>query len=205
MIRKTVLLAAAILIAANPFHADAKETCPPCPQIGRTSSLIEGGYGSSGSCSLIGKDLVLTCVHVLRGECRVLIDGEVYKTEIVALDLKNDWAILRLDRECPLDPLSVASGMPDEGEKLWGFGYGPFPEGELWGVNRCVWKDGKLYGRFYPGDSGGALCDNEGRIIGVCTSFVPSTGTCNGHGIGQLKSFIDKYKDHAGQGVVVQR
>lgn len=204
MLRSFILVAAALLIAVSPASLSAKEPCPPCPQVGQTSSLIEHGYGSSGSCSLVGKDLVLTCVHVLRGETRVLIDGKVYKTKIVAMDLLNDWALLRLDRECPLDPLTIASGIPEEGEKLWGFGYGPYSEGR-WGVNRVVWKKGLLYGRFYQGDSGGPLCDAEGRVIGVCTSYVPSTGTCNGHGIGQLKSFVDKFRNHQGQGVVVQR
>lgn len=188
-----------ILGAAAP---SSKVPVPPCPQVGIVVFPFHG-MASSGSCSLVAKDVILTCCHVIRGsEATVLIDGQKRTAKLIAMDFKNDWCLMRLDKSLDMSPLKVSPDVPSEGEKLYGFGFGPYSQGR-WGCNRLVYRGGKVWGRFHSGDSGGPLCNSDGDVVGVCTSYTES-GYANGWSVGHVKGFVDKYKGHRGSPVVVE-
>jgi S1-C subfamily serine protease len=175
----------------------SKVVVPPCPQVGVVMFSFHD-MQSSGSCSLVASDVILTCCHVIRGNsAKVVIDNKLMDATLIAMDFENDWCLMRLEKKLDIAPLKVSPDTPEDGEKLYGFGFGPFGNGQRWGCNRLVYKDGKVLGRFHSGDSGGPLCDSQGDIVGVCTSYT-SFGTANGWSVGKIKGFVDKYKGHQG-------
>lgn len=194
-----LLLCLSFLVGAA--APSSKVAVPPCPQVGIVMFKFHD-MQSNGSCSLVSKDVILTCCHVIRGsEAMVAINNELFNAKLMAMDFENDWCLMRLDRPVDLAPLRVSGEMPEEGEKLYGFGFGPFSGGR-WGCNRLVYKNGVVHGRFHSGDSGGPLCNSEGDIIGVCTSYT-ETGKAMGWSVGKIKSFVEKYKGHRGEPAVV--
>ena len=144
----------------------------------------------TGSGSVLGPDLVVTNAHVVAGadEVRVVLQpgGDPLEARVVAFDGSRDLAVLSvpgMDR--PVLPLVEA----DLGQQGAVFGY---PGGgdltlstfEVGDVRTASGRD--IYGddgtsrellflasSLHPGDSGAALVDPEGQVVGVAFAIAP--------------------------------
>lgn len=157
------------------------------------------GYGVEGSGWVAGRDLVVTNAHVVAGETatRVQVGGEGRRlpAEVVAFDVKNDVAVLRVNG-LGLRPLRLAPPRAGEAAAVIGFPQnGPLDiEPARTGTTRRVISSDaynrgpvertvttfRVYVR--PGNSGGPAVNADGRV--VSTIFASRTDSDNaGYGI----------------------
>jgi S1-C subfamily serine protease len=142
-----------------------------------------------GSGFVAGPDVIVTNAHVVAGTTALAVersDGSQVPARVVLFDPATDVAVLRapgLDR----DPLVLVT--PDEGDRGGVFGYtgggelqiSPF---EVARVTTAVGSDIYdeqstrrevlfLASELAPGDSGAALADPAGRVIGLAFAIAP--------------------------------
>lgn len=147
--------------------------------------------GWSGSGFALNQGHIVTNYHVVEEAKTILIKGIKgdFKTElrakVVATDKVNDIAILKIDDErfkgFGTIPYKVKREMSDVGESVWALGY---PMTDVMG-EEVKFTDGKISSRtgiqgdmsvyqisvpIQPGNSGGALFDNNGNIVGITSS-----------------------------------
>jgi S1-C subfamily serine protease len=142
-----------------------------------------------GSGFFVADDLVVTNAHVVAGqdESEVeLADGSTLDAEVVAFDPERDLAVLRTsDEGGPALPLRDAE-VGDTGGVFGHPGGGPleispFRVGdEITAVGRDIYDGGStsrevlvLASDLAPGDSGSALVDPAGQVIGVAFAVAP--------------------------------
>lgn len=167
-----------------------------------------GGLGSGrsmqnslGSGVILTKDgYVVTNNHVVGGadEVRVVLnDKREYDAEIVFLDAQSDLAILKLDGAANLPVLDLRdSDTLEVGDLVLAIG-NPFGVGQTVtsGIVSALARTGGArrrggVGGYFiqtdaavnPGNSGGALVDMSGRLVGVNTAIVSRSGGSNGIG-----------------------
>ena len=142
-----------------------------------------------GSGFVVGDDLVVTNAHVVAGEGSTDVqrsDGTRVGADVVAFDANRDLAVLRapgLDRPA----LSIASADSGDVGGVYGHpGGGPL-EISPFEIAQEVRAQGRdIYGRrrtersvFFlaaelaPGDSGSALVDPDGQVVGVAFAIAP--------------------------------
>lgn len=147
--------------------------------------------GWSGSGFALNQGHIVTNYHVIEDAKTILIKGVKgdFQTElrakVVATDKINDLAILKIDDErfkgFGAIPYKVKREMSDVGESVWALGY---PMTDVMG-EEVKFTDGKISSRtgiqgdmsvyqisvpIQPGNSGGALFDNNGNIVGITSS-----------------------------------
>lgn len=147
--------------------------------------------GWSGSGFALNQGHIVTNYHVIEDAKTILVKGIKgdFKTElkakVVATDKVNDIAILKIDDErfkgFGTIPYKVKREMSDVGESVWALGY---PMTDVMG-EEVKFTDGKISSRtgiqgdmsvyqisvpIQPGNSGGALFDNNGNIVGITSS-----------------------------------
>ncbi len=150
------------------------------------------GFVRIGSAFLVAEDALVTAYHVVVGTDRVRVElpgGQQLTTdEVWAIDPVRDVAVLRVDpaavRRAGLTPLPLAplneqgaagdpaftAGWPDGAQQPGvGLRYPTLHPGE--GEAILVSSN-----RVRPGDSGGALLDRQGRVLGVVTSGRTAAG-----------------------------
>ncbi|OYD16260.1 hypothetical protein CH330_03345 [candidate division WOR-3 bacterium JGI_Cruoil_03_51_56] len=163
------------------------------PTLGRRKSGSVGSVVSSGTGIVLSDEgLVATCYHVVEeatGIDVVFPGSRVSRAaEVIVHDAENDLAILSVDGFEPTDiaskrvPFSFATaGEVKLGQEAFTLG---FPLGDVMGCTPrlSAGRVSSLYGlqddpRLYqisnplqPGNSGGALFDTKGRLIGVVVS-----------------------------------
>ncbi len=142
-----------------------------------------------GSGFVAGPGLVVTNAHVVAGEDETVVqrsDGSEVRARVVAFDPNRDLAVLRAD---DLDRPSLDRGSIEEGGVGAVFGH---PGGEAlraapFEVGDAVTATGKdIYDRqrterevlilssaLRPGDSGAALIDPAGQVVGVAFAIAP--------------------------------
>lgn len=128
------------------------------------------GLQSAGSCVMVDATHALTAAHVV-GSSEAVIkanDGDV-AAKVVAIDLYHDRALLRADREITTKWRVLREDMPVDGETVFAIGFG----GRGYGYTRGQARGGKLTGSAIPGDSGGPVCDQQGRVVGIITGYSP--------------------------------
>lgn len=142
-----------------------------------------------GSGFVVSDDVVVTNAHVVAGQERVEVtkpDGKRLPATVSVFDPKRDLAVLRIDK-LALSPLG--RGTAEEDSKGAVFGHPGGQEAVRAAPARIsdeVLADGKdIYGKdterqvfilaanLQSGDSGGALVDTEGLVVGVAFAIAP--------------------------------
>jgi S1-C subfamily serine protease len=169
---------------------------------GEACSRIQEGSGF-----FVGPDLVVTNAHVVAGETGTeveLADGRTFDATVVAFDPERDLAVLRTDGEAQALSLRAAStgdtggvfGHPGGG----GLEVSPFRVAEeITAVGRDIYDQGStsrdvlvLASDLAPGDSGSALVDPQGQVIGVAFAVAPDKpGVAYALAISELRDVLD--------------
>src|SRR5690606_13850085 len=135
------------------------------------------------------EDLVVTNAHVVAGEDEStveLADGSTLDADVVAFDPDRDLAVLRTDGAGG-PPLSLRDAeVGDVGGVFGRPGGGPLEispfrvADEITAVGRDIYDSGStsrevlvLASELAPGDSGSALVDPAGEVIGVAFAVAP--------------------------------
>ncbi|MGI6029063.1 MAG: S1C family serine protease [Candidatus Heteroscillospira sp.] len=170
------------------------------PSIVAITAELENGYYSWGTGVIFSGDgYIITNSHVLDGavEAKVTLqDDSEYPARLVGCDSTSDLAVIKIDAEglTPADFGSsdklrvgddvVAIGNP-MGEEL----RGTMTDGIVSAINREVYMDGNTMtliqtnAQINEGNSGGALIDMSGRVIGI-TNMKMMSYTSSVEGLG---------------------
>jgi S1-C subfamily serine protease len=170
---------------------------------GEACSRIQEGSGF-----FVGPDLVVTNAHVVAGESGTeveLADGRTLDASVVAFDPERDLAVLRTDGEAPALSLRDA----DTGDVGGVFGHpgggglevSPFRVAEeITAVGRDIYDQGStsrdvlvLASDLAPGDSGSALVDPQGQVVGVAFAVAPDKpGVAYALAISELREVLER-------------
>jgi serine protease DegQ len=131
---------------------------------------------------------VVTNNHVVAGADNVRVafaDGERVAAEVRASDPRSDLAVLRVERD-DLPPARFADELPDVGELAVAMGNplgfeNSVTAGIISGLHRAVpgGQDTALVDLLQtdapisPGNSGGALVDADGEVVGINSAYLP--------------------------------
>ena len=164
----------------------------PVPNNGSNSSReTEQGYGSGVIISPDG--YIVTNAHVVDSASKlvvILAGGEEVEATLVGVDDVTDLAVLKIDKK-NLTSISLGdSAKARVGETVLAIGnpmgqelYGSVSKGIISATNRQVTIDGHVYTMLQTdtainaGNSGGALVNLKGELIGICSSKMVSAGT----------------------------
>jgi S1-C subfamily serine protease len=150
------------------------------------------GLGSGVVVNLDGD--ILTSLHVVDGASHIKLtffDGSTSPAQIVATQAEDDIAVVRATKPPPmLIPATLGNpGAVRQGSEAYALGspfglYGSVSAGVISGLDRSYTdqRTGRtLTGLFQidaavnPGNSGGALVDRDGHLIGIVTALVNPT------------------------------
>ena len=158
--------------------------------------------GGSGSGSIIDKrGYILTNVHVISGATKIyvsLYDGSQYEATVVGTDIDSDLAVIKFDPPEGLTLKTISFGDSTKllvGQKVIAIG-NPFgmertmTTGIVSGLGRPIQNSNNRIIRnmiqtdaaINPGNSGGPLLDTNGRMIGINTMIMSSSGSSSGVG-----------------------
>ena len=152
----------------------------------------EGGLGSGVVVNLDGD--ILTSLHVVADATEIALtfaDGTKSSGVVVATQPEDDIAVVRATQP-PANLFPAVLGNPDavrQGSEAYAMGspfglYGSMSVGVISGLDRSFQIPGSdqvLTGLFQidaavnPGNSGGALTDREGHVIGIVTALINPT------------------------------
>lgn len=182
MIRTAIIrtLAVLFLLAALDGHANAQrvflQPAGPYSGIGRVEVDLGNGAKAAGSCILLDDMHALTAAHCACGSVMtVQVNGLTIRGKVIAMELKNDWALVRLPEPIPgvkgvmirQEPLRV-------GERVYAYGYGS--EYGRFGSVSGTYQGEHITGTLVEeGDSGGPILDSQGRLVGVVMGYVVQT------------------------------
>lgn len=158
--------------------------------------------GGSGSGSIIDKrGYVVTNVHVIDNASKIsisLADGSTYEGTIVGQDVESDIAVLKFDPPANVALKTIDFGNSEKlkvGQKVIAIG-NPFAlertmtTGIISGLGRPIQESKNVIIRnmiqtdaaINPGNSGGPLLDTAGKMVGINTMIMSSSGSSAGVG-----------------------
>ena len=154
----------------------------------RSARLVEFGLGAG---VIVTEDgYILTNSHLVNGPREVevtLQGGRQFNAKVIGLDAKSDIAVVKIDaHHLPTVPLAESRNV-QVGDLVLAFGH-PFGVGQTvtHGIVSATDRGGigiEDYESFIqtdapinPGNSGGALVDVTGRLIGINTAILSSSG-----------------------------
>jgi S1-C subfamily serine protease len=178
-----------------------------------TSSTVkvEGeacGRIQEGSGFFVTPQLVVTNAHVVAGEDDTdleLAGGDTVDATVVAFDPQRDLAVLRTDN-LGIAPLPLREAEQGDTGGVFGHpGGGPLEispfrvSDQIPAVGRNIYDQGQtrrevlvLASELAPGDSGSALVDPEGRVVGVAFAVAPDKpGVAYALAIEELEAVLD--------------
>lgn len=168
---------------------------------------------SLGSGVIVGTDgTIVTNSHVIEGadEIRIVMhDRREYEAELVLADERMDLAVLKIEPDGPMPTLSYADTRHVEvGDLVLAIG-NPFGVGQTVTsgiISATARTDVGVsdYAFFLqtdaavnPGNSGGALVDVNGRLVGVNTAIFSKSGGSNGIGFAIPSEMVKRVVDAA--------
>ena len=183
-------------LAGLSYHEAVAKAIPSVVRIYTTNSATAGIEKGSGSGVIIDKQgYIVTNQHVISGASQiqvVLDDNRDAAAKLVGVDPDNDLAVLKIDLP---DLTSITMGREDElrvGDVVLAIG-NPFDVGQSvsmgivsalhrtkMGVNtfeNFIQTDAAIN----EGNSGGALIDSNGNLVGI-NNFIVNSGTGNNTG-----------------------
>ena len=158
--------------------------------------------GGSGSGSIIDKrGYILTNVHVISGASKIyvsLYDGSQYEATVVGEDIDSDLAVIKFDPPAGVTLKTISFGDSTNlvvGQKVIAIG-NPFgmertmTTGIVSGLGRPIQNSNDRIIRnmiqtdaaINPGNSGGPLLDTSGKMVGINTMIMSSSGSSSGVG-----------------------
>ena len=188
------------LATASPVAAIASQVSPSVARVDTPGGPgTPGGRGGSGSAVVYQADgILITNAHVVGGADAVAVtlpDGARMDAEVVGADPASDIAVLRVDADdLPVPVWADADQMPQIGATAVAIGSpfgldGSVTSGIISALGRTLQSpEGVLADLIQtdaavnPGNSGGALVDGEGRVIGVNTAIASASGGSQGVG-----------------------
>ena len=192
---KTLPSVVNINVYANP----SQQSMSPFGMLGGQSATQELQQTSLGSGVVLTADgYILTNNHVVDGAdaLEVVAEGETYKAKLVGTDPSSDLAVIKVDG-ATLKPIEIGNSSDLKvGEWVMAAG-SPFgmeqsvSTGIVSAVNRSYAdsESGAIYTNMIQtdaainsGNSGGALVDAEGKLIGINTLIMSTSGTSSGVG-----------------------
>lgn len=179
---------------------------------GAPTARVQNSLGSG--VILAAEGLVMSNYHVV-GEATdirvVLTDRREFAARVIMADEESDLALLRLEgaTDLPFLPLRDSDGV-EVGELVLAIG-NPFGVGQTVssGIVSGLARSAASLGRGYfiqtdapvnPGNSGGALIDMAGRLIGINTAIITQSGGSNGVGFAIPADLVAQAMVQAAQG-----
>lgn len=172
-------------------------TTTTVPQSFFFQALPSSGAGSG---IIVDEDgTIVTNHHVIENVQRIevaLADGSRHKAKLVGASPENDLAAIRIDAEnLTLEPIALGdSDKLEVGQKLLAIGNpfglgGTLTTGTVSMLGRSIRNDGRVLrdliqtdASVNPGNSGGALVNSRGELVGINTAIFSTTGASIGIG-----------------------
>ena len=175
---------------------------------------VSQGKGSGSGFIVHPDGEILTNNHVVSGTAQLTVtlptDKKTYKAKILATDPRSDLALIKIEvpRKLPWLKLGDSDGLV-VGQKVLAIGNpfglfgGTLTTGVVSAIDRSIkTEDQEMEGMIqtdaaiYPGNSGGALLDSHGNVIGINTAIYGPQGNI-GLGfalpINRAKAMLDEY------------
>ena len=149
-----------------------------------------------GSGIIISNDgYIVTNLHVIEGAKIIKVelgDGQVYPASLIGFDERSDLAVIKIQPMDPLQPIKPSnSSSVRVGDQVIAIG-NAFGLGKTF-TGGIISATGRDYGNPYleliqtdaalnPGNSGGALINHKGNLIGMNTKIFSKTGSYAGIG-----------------------
>ncbi len=154
--------------------------------------LVEGSGGSGEGSGVIWNSdgVIITNNHVIAPAEEIevaLATGERIPAEVVATDPLTDLAVLRVERD-GLPAAQFSEQLPEVGQLAIAMGNplafleNTVTAGVISGINRSIPSGGQTPAlvdliqtdaAISPGNSGGALVNSEGEVVGINVAFIP--------------------------------
>lgn len=173
---------------ALPAAVDAKVRASTVKVEGRACDSIQEGSGWVAAAGL-----VVTNAHVVAGERTTTVEdasGHTMPADVIAFDAVRDVAVLHV-RTLSARQLKIVNGSVGEVGAVYGHPGGgllaatPARIGdEILAVGTDIYRTGSSHRHVYvlaaklaPGDSGGALVNSQGRVVGMAFAIDPGRGS----------------------------
>ena len=189
---------------------EAKVTASTVKVMGEACSKIQEGSGF-----VISENVIVTNAHVVAGEDEVEVvrpDAKRLKATVAVFDAQRDLAVLRVEK---LGMPSLGRANADKGQTGAVFGHPGGQEAVRAAPARIsdeVRADGLdiyledtqrqvfiLAANLRPGDSGGALVDKEGKVVGVAFAIAPDrAGTAYALTGAELDGVLQEFNKNPG-------
>lgn len=178
-----------ISIAKEKRHFFGRNTLTPSKKavvLSESSSAQKSGVGSGFVIHPEG--IIVTCAHVVRGATSVhaVIGSKKFAARVISIDFDRDLAILRIPaRNLPYLGLADSKSVRLADEvRVIGYPLSNLlgesvkvTRGEVSGIGGLEGKSGlQVDVSVNPGNSGGPLVDNSGRVVGVTSALLSGRG-----------------------------